>query len=129
MNRLFWFGVGVLLILLLALCMGTAHAEGFDPKRATVADAMAAVDREDIVVVSWLTGLTQGAFMAYINKLVDGGMSGKVAVAVAESNCGDLSAQGALFAAYGERGMRDKPVIYAVPTLVWAYCTKKESAS
>lgn len=124
MKKLFWFGVGVLLALFAALATAESNL-----KTVTVSEVQAYVDDEDTHAAIWVSGLTQGAFIGYINKLMDAGFDAQTAVKIAESNCGNITPEKVLFMANGNAKFRKLPAIVAIPNLMWALCTKGETGS
>lgn len=122
MKKLFWFGVGVLLVLFAALASAGA-------RDATVRQVMYAFDKGDETAAAFVVGLTTGAYVSYVNQLTDAGFDTSAALKIAEHDCGDLSAQTVLFEAYAKEKLRDLPAAQILPTVVWMICHRGEKGS
>ena len=124
LKRIYWFGVGFLAVLVLALAMDTAEAA-----ELTIKDLVVLTDKEHEGAFAYVSGLTRGAFVAYINELQGQGLSFAVAVGVAKSNCGDISPMDLLLAAYANPKLSNAEAALVLPSMVYGACHKKDQTS
>ena len=135
MNRLlsnvFWFGVGLLVVLLLFLTSELAYGQSeyalSRKSELTIKSMAEELDKKEstqlgLLYATYISGLAKGAYATYIYELVTHGMEEGTASLLAAKRCGELT-PGELYAILKKDArLAAAPVTISVPFLVSSIC-------